>query len=245
MSALALVSTALAISLGIVGRHDRGDSAFLELGAKFEAVGLVHPDGACTLIGPNWVLTAAHVAGGVPLERLRVSFGDREVSVKRVIIHPDGKLLPGRPPEVDLALMELDAPVEGVSPMNVYRKTDELGKTITVAGFGDLGNGTDAPKRSDGKRRAATNVVTDAGPKRLFFVFDEPPNGLELEGVSGPGDSGGPAIIVVDGTPHVAGVSSASMNGRPGRYGVTDVYTRVSSYAEWIAQTMGLQATGN
>ena len=32
----------------------------------------------------------------------------------------------------------------------------------------------------------------------------------------------------------VAGVSSGSAEGQPGRYGVVEVYTRVSSYADWI-----------
>lgn len=240
MSELTFLATAVAMLLGIVGRHDRADSAFLELGARFTAVGQVLPDGQCALIAPGWVLTAAHVAGGAPKERLRVRFGDREVAVKRVILHPEGKLLPGRPPEVDLAVMELESPVEGVAPVVLYRRTDELGKTVIFAGHGDVGNGVDAPKRSDGRRRAAMNVVTDAGPRRLFFQFDKPPDGLDLEGVSGPGDSGGPALIEAEGKVYVVGVSSAAMNGKPGRYGVTEVYTRVSSYIDWIEQTTGI-----
>lgn len=36
----------------------------------------------------------------------------------------------------------------------------------------------------------------------------------------------------------LGGVSSASMNGRPGMYGATDVYTRVSTYTAWIATAM-------
>jgi hypothetical protein len=30
------------------------------------------------------------------------------------------------------------------------------------------------------------------------------------------------------------------MNGKPGQYGVTDVYVRVSSYAAWIDETIGV-----
>ena len=65
-----------------------------------------------------------------------------------------------------------------------------------------------------------------------------PPAGSEMEGVGGPGDSGGPALVEESGRYFVAGISSASMNGRPGTYGVTDVYTRVSSYVDWIEKTM-------
>jgi len=64
---------------------------------------------------------------------------------------------------------------------------------------------------------------------------------MPLEGISGPGDSGGPTLIDLC----VAGVSSAQRvvidvddegreTGGPGRYGVIEVYTRVSSYLPWI-----------
>ena len=101
-------------------------------------------------------------------------------------------------------------------------------------GYGDFGTPHVPLTRTDGRRRAATNVVVDAGPRRLFMKFDAPPGGTDLEGVGGPGDSGGPALVDVGGSWQVAGVSSASMDGKPGQYGVTDVYTRVSSYVEWI-----------
>jgi len=32
----------------------------------------------------------------------------------------------------------------------------------------------------------------------------------------------------------LVGVSSAAMNGKPGRYGVTEVYTRISAFTAWI-----------
>ena len=68
--------------------------------------------------------------------------------------------------------------------------------------------------------------------------FDAPPSGTALEGVGAPGDSGGPAFIEADGRLFLAGVSSASMNGKPGTYGLVDVYTRISSYADWVERTI-------
>ena len=41
----------------------------------------------------------------------------------------------------------------------------------------------------------------------------------------------------MNGRPVLVGVSSASMNGKPGTYGVVDVYTRISSYVDWIEKT--------
>ncbi len=222
------------VALGVVARHDRSDSMLLELGEGFPAVGRVLPDGGCTLIAPTWAITAAHVAASVSPEESRVRFGEQEYVVKRVVMHPDAKLVENRPPEVDLALIELAEKVEGIEPISLYRLNDEQGQAVIIVGYGDVGDGLSVPRRSDGKRRAVTNTIADAGPRRLFCRFDEPPGGSTLEGVSGPGDSGGPALITEVGKVSIAGVSSASMDGKPGRYGVTDVFTRISTYADWI-----------
>ena len=195
------------------------------------------PDGGCTLIAPTWAITAAHVAASAAAGS-QVRFGERTHTVKRAVLHPEGTAQRGVPPEVDLALLELSAPVGGVTPLPLYRGRDEPGATLVIVGYGDFGSPAAPLQRTDGRRRAASNVVVDAGPRRLFMKFDAPPAGTDLEGVGGPGDSGGPALIDAGGVWHVAGVSSASMDGRPGQYGVTDVYTRVSSYAEWISNTI-------
>lgn len=118
--------------------------------------------------------------------------------------------------------------------MALYRGRSEFGAPVVIVGVGDFGTPRRPLTRTDGSRRAVTNVVVDAGPRRLFMKFDAPPAGTDLEGVGGPGDSGGPALLDVGGSWQVAGVSSASMDGKPGQYGVTDVYTRVGSYVEWI-----------
>ena len=68
------------------------------------------------------------------------------------------------------------------------------------------------------------------------------PTGLDLEGISGPGDSGGPGFLEVDGVVHLAGVSSGqstrATGGRASVYGVTEYFTRVSFYANWLAEVM-------
>lgn len=215
----------------VVIRHDRTDADAIEMGKRFAAAGRLS-DGGCTLVRPTWAITAAHVAMSLqPQSRLR--FGEREYAVKRVILHPEGKAR-GVPPEVDLALIELAEPVTNVEPVALYRGREEQGKTVYVVGYGDYGVAGQPIQRSDGRRRAATNVIHDAGPRRLFMRFDAPPAGTELEGVGGPGDSGGPLFIEENGRLYLAGVSSASMDGKPGSYGVVDVYTRVSSYVDWI-----------
>jgi hypothetical protein len=220
----------------VVMREDMSDADAIRLAEPLVAVGRVIPDGACALIAPSWVLTAAHVAATIPANGV-IEFGGTKYTVKRVLIHPQGHDRDGMPPEVDLALVEITAPVAGIVPLPLYRGTDELKKTVLIAGYGDAGTPGHIQK-TDGRRRAVTNVVHDAGPVRLFLVFDAPPAGTPNEGVGGPGDSGGPCLIDVDGTRYLCGISSASMDGRPGQYGVTDVYVRVSSYIEWIESSM-------
>jgi hypothetical protein len=69
--------------------------------------------------------------------------------------------------------------------------------------------------------------------------FDEPAKATPLEGISGFGDSGGPAFISRDGKYFVAGISSNN-SGVPGTcvYGSEDRYARVSAAATWIDEMM-------
>ena len=221
----------------VVIRHDKSDADAVALGRRFTAAGRVLPDGGCTLIAPSWAVTAAHVAARLR-PGSRVEFEGTPQIVKRVIAHPDATGPAGAPPEVDLALIEFVAPVAGVQPVALNKSRDELGKAAFIVGYGDYGVARAPFQRTDGKRRAVTNAIDDAGPKRVFMTFHAPPSGSTLEGVGAPGDSGGPAFIEANGQLLLVGVSSASMNGKPGTYGVVDVYTRISSYVDWIEHTI-------
>ena len=79
----------------------------------------------------------------------------------------------------------------------------------------------------------------------LIFRFDDPRShlgrALPLEGISGPGDSGGPALLP---TPHglrVAGISSAQRDygASEGTYNVDEYYVRISAVREWIDSVIG------
>jgi len=219
----------------IITRHDRDDARYQALGAKYPAVLFMVPDGEGTLVAPQWVLTAAHVAQARRFQSVRLNDG-REISVTQKILHPDWR--DGQPH--DLALVRLAEPAAGIAPVELYAGADEAGQTVVFVGRGDTGTGITGPKAADKKKRAATNMVDSADADWLRFTFDEPPAGTDLEGVSGPGDSGGPALIEKNGKTYIAGVSVFGSPGKYGRqtYGTREGYTRVSTHLAWIRETM-------
>jgi hypothetical protein len=143
-----------------------------------------------------------------------------------------------RPIQHDIALHDLDRPVEGVDPASLYGGSAEVGMQVLFVGSGDYGTGRTGPEQRDRTRRAATNVVTAADSLWLSFRFDPPETALYHEGISGAGDSGGAAFVQTDSTVWVIGVSSwqdASPTQRSiGYYGVIENYTRVSTHLPWI-----------
>ncbi|MBT8401195.1 MAG: trypsin-like serine protease [Rhodothermia bacterium] len=222
----------------IVTRHDRADSLYLELGKQFGAVGKVGRGGDGTLIAPEWVLTAAHVARGMQRrsKNLEVVLGDKNYSVLQVILHPDWRDMGPH----DVALLRLAHSVEDIDPIAVYTGNAELDQIATLVGHGDTRTGLGGEWVMDGERRGATNKVDRVDEQWLYFTFDEPLIATDLEGTPGRGDSGGPALIMADGEWFVAGVSSLGRDGKfgPGTYGAVDHFVRVSSYQDWIMHTM-------
>jgi hypothetical protein len=239
--ALAVLSLAAALDAGaIVIRHDREDARYRAAAEKLPApvdVGGAHG----TLIDPRWVLTAAHVADGLSPFTGVVSVDGAEYPIRRVVLHPTwiGDL--GIEPEwIDLALIGLARPVTGGRPVGLYEKRDEAGRIARFVGRGTTGDGNAGPTHEDRALRAATNRIEDVDEARIFFRFDAPPEATDLEGISGPGDSGGPALVALDDRLFVAGVSSWNDGGGQGecRYGSTEVYARVSTQLDWLRETM-------
>jgi hypothetical protein len=165
--------------------------------------------------------------------------------VAAVHLHPGWRAAPGPSPN-DIALIELREAVPSRRRAMPYRSDDEAGKEIVLVGAGDSGTGLSGPSEGDGRLRAGSNRIDAVRDGEIVFDFDAPDaeDATDLEGVSGPGDSGGPALFVAGDSLFVVGVSVAQDGqGRgPGRYGAVEFYTRVSRYSAWIDEMSGAAA---
>lgn len=232
-----VTSLALLALSPIIRRADVADSRHVALGARHPAVISLGRAGDATLIAPRWLITAAHVARAVDGRGVKsIRVGSADVGISRIVLHPEWRDLG----EHDVALIQLAAPVTEIAPTALYRGSLERGQVATLVGHGGYGTGNDRTRHEDGRRRGATSRVDSVSAAWLYFSFDEPPKGTELEGAPGPGDSGGPALLTVNCATLVAGISSAGFDGRdgPGSYGAIDVFTRVSTHLAWIDRVM-------
>ena len=230
--AVVLIVASTSPTQAMIIRHDVDDAEYLQSSDAYPAVFDVFEQrgGVATLIAPQWAVTVAHVGEDIPVGH-PVTIAGQTYAVERVILHPDWKTK-----MLEMALLELDRPVQGVEPIPLYEQGDEQGQIVTFVGRGDSGTGLTGPITRDHRLRAATNRVERVEGDMIVFRFDAPEDEgvTPLEGISGPGDSGGPALIETSDGPRLAGLSVAS-SGRPkGRYGVWEFYTRISPEVTWV-----------
>lgn len=245
LSVALILFTGSAAGEFIITRHDKSDDEYIKFAQELPVTSSIikynSTDLAGTLISPQWVLSAAHVAEFVDTTHIFIIDGD-SVGVEKVIIHPDWTEN-NRP---DLALIKLNRKIEHISPVPLYENTDEIGKQVIIAGIGDYGTGKTGVEGNPGIMRAATNLVENStnDSHYLYWVFDYPDSDkvTQLEGVAGPGDSAGPAFLKIDDVYYLAGIGSAqstqATGGIEGLYGVTEYYVRVSTFIDWIEKTI-------
>lgn len=184
------------------------------------------------VIGPQHVLTAAHVAAGVAPAALSVvlnrSATPVALAVSAVAVYPGAAF-----PYDDLAVLRLAQPLPGETA--IYPVVDTArptGSVLTLVGYGASGNGANGPSvaASSSVKRSGRNVLdlfTDrldsSGRTSPFFLYDfDGPSGTgplggaslgnSIETAVAGGDSGSGAFIDEGGGPALYGLSTVALS---------------------------------
>ncbi|MDQ6680413.1 MAG: trypsin-like serine protease, partial [Pseudomonadota bacterium] len=180
---------------------------------------------------PRYVLTAAHVVGGVAPAAVRVQVNATAtavvIRVKAIALFPGASF-----PYDDLAVLELTEPVSSsVRIMPIYRSVPAPGQVITIVGYGASARGDSAPfaqfvEPSAAVKRHGRNVldavqasIDGSGKKSLFYRFDfdgptgfgalgGPSLGNAIETGLAAGDSGSPVFADIDGKTWLLGINN-------------------------------------
>ena len=234
------VAIAPALTQAIVIRHDVADEKYHATADEFPPLATLYNIGVHgTLVHPQWVVTAAHAVFCMnPGQQIKV--GEEIVAVSGRFSYPDYRL--GE--KHDIALIKLARPVSSIKPAELYGESNETDKVVWFIGVGGTGTGKEGEtigyKENNGKLRKAQNKIIATTDTDLVFKFEQGDKGEALEGVSGNGDSGGPAYIKQLDSYVLLGVSSRidSWFYDVGEYGVTELYSRVSVYRDWIQRVI-------
>ncbi|XP_030381800.1 serine protease snake-like [Scaptodrosophila lebanonensis] len=195
------------------------------------------------LISNSFVLTAAHCidfGGALPAtvrlggDNLTLNIGE-DFKIKRVIIHPNYN---GRSSYNDIALLELDTiQPPKLTPACIWPNPDLVTNQLTAIGYGQTrfagvssAQLLKVPLNFVSKAECEPHYQKDLLPKGVaetHLCAGDPANAHD----TCQGDSGGPLLMDHGPFKYVVGITSL---GHGCASGPPSIYTRVSSYVDWI-----------
>ncbi|XP_017051290.1 trypsin-1 [Drosophila ficusphila] len=204
-----------------------------------------------SIIAPTIILTAAHCV----LEHTKPQYyairagssewaqGGSYIRVKRIVPHP--KFHEPTRMNNDIAIVQLQQPLvysEEIQPINLVSTQNRIQPTaqLFVSGWGSL-----SISQMQSEKRLRYTVVQQLDQNqcvRNYFGAGTVTNTMFCAGTqnggrdSCQGDSGGPLVTPVDGRMKLYGVVSWGFGCANAFY--PGVYTKVSAYGDWIAQTI-------
>jgi secreted trypsin-like serine protease len=198
-----------------------------------------------SLVAAKWVLTAAHCfkptdqSSGTRVKAGATNYQTEGIwsSVDKIIIHEAYNTLTG---DNDLALLKLkSAPTGKIIPMADSTLTVPVGEPLEVTGWGDTSEGGEG---SHDLLKATVPYVDNATCNAPESYGGYIHAGMMCAGHreghvdACQGDSGGPLVWRTSDGPVLVGVVSSGKGcARKLQYGV---YTRVSTYRDWIKRTI-------
>ncbi len=213
-----------------------------------------------SVIGARWIITAAHCVVGLPWRRAATAYvnptsfsgatfrayGSAPVRWDRVIVHPNYQ---DSPASSDLALIHtVDAITGATIPFVGAGESPTRGQPLKVYGFGMTAE--DGQLSGSLLSTDITDLLGPSGPGTCGgYDSDSDPSTsydpltmLCAGTVDGShdscnGDSGGPLVMPGD-TPRLVGLVSWGTG--CARADFPGVYTRISTFANWITATSGI-----